>query len=81
MISAASSGAAERHLAELARSPPAGGSSTAPKAPKSTFRNERFIARHMMIARIRPEAPSSAPATISSLLSSTRPSAAADRPA
>ena len=33
--------------------------------PNSTFVNERFIALHMMIERIRPEEPSSAPATIS----------------
>ena len=81
MISAASSGAAERTSPNSLASPPPSVSSTAPKAPKSTLRNERFIARHMMIERIRPEAPSSAPATISSLLLSTRPSAAAERPA
>ncbi len=39
------------------------------------------MARHMMIDRIRPEEPSSAPATMSSLLSSTKPMATADRPA
>ena len=80
MISAASSVEAER---TLPCSPPASAtlSSSCPNAPKSTLRNERFIARHMMIARIRPEAPSSAPATISSLLSSTNPNADADRPA
>ena len=39
------------------------------------------MARHMMIDRIRPLAPSSAPATTSSRLSSTKPIATADRPA
>ena len=33
--------------------------------PNSTFVNERFIALHMMIERIRPDEPSSAPAMIS----------------
>ena len=54
---------------------------TWPNAPNSTFVNERFIARHMMIDRIRPLEPSSAPAVISSLLSSTKPIATADSPA
>ena len=43
--------------------------------------NERFIARHMMIDRIRPDEPSSAPAVMSSLFSSTKPIATADSPA
>ena len=47
----------------------------------STLVNERFIARHMMIDRMKPLEPSSAPAVISSLLSSTKPIATADRPA
>jgi hypothetical protein len=42
---------------------------------------ERFIALHMMMARMSPLDPSSAPAVISSLLSSTNPIATADRPA
>ena len=73
MSSAASSVEAARIGALLLR--PAGRAvwSTAPNAPNRTLRKERFIARHMMIERIRPEAPSSAPATISSLLSSTKP--------
>ena len=54
---------------------------TWPKAPNSTLANERFIALHMMIERIKPDEPSSAPAAISSLLSSTKPIATADRPA
>ena len=54
---------------------------TWPKPPNSTFVNERFIARHMMIDRIRPLAPSSAPATTSRRLSSTKPIATADKPA
>ena len=39
------------------------------------------MAFDMMMERIRPDDPSSAPAMISSLLSSTKPIAAADRPA
>ncbi len=64
-----------------AGSAPAPTASTAPNAPNSTLRKERFIARHMMIARMIPDAPSRAPATIRSLFSSTMPRAAADRPA
>ena len=56
-------------------------SGSCPNAPNSTLVNERFMALHMMIERIRPLEPSSAPATISSLLSSTKPMAHADRPA
>ena len=62
-------------------SPAAAAACTWPNAPKSTFVNERFIARHMMIERIRPDEPSSAPAMISSLFSSTKPIATAERPA
>ena len=52
-----------------------------PNAPKRTFKNERFMARHMMTARMKPDEPSSAPATMSSLLSSANPMALADKPA
>ncbi len=54
---------------------------TVPNAPNSTLVNDRFMARHMMIERIRPLEPSSAPAVTSSLLSSTKPMATAERPA
>src|SRR6266446_2734079 len=50
-----------------------------PNAPNRTFVNERFMARHMMIERMRPLDPSSAPAVTSSLLSRTNPIATADR--
>ena len=43
--------------------------------------NDRFIALHMMTDRMNPDEPSSAPAVISSLLSSTNPIATADSPA
>jgi hypothetical protein len=43
--------------------------------------NDRFIALDMFTERIKPDAPSSAPAMISNLLSSTNPIAAADSPA
>ena len=36
-------------------SPPAALDCTWPNAPNSTFVNERFIARHMMIDRIKPD--------------------------
>ena len=56
-------------------------SSICPKAPNSTLLNERFMARHMTMARMRPDMPSSAPATISRLFESTKPSSAAEIPA
>ena len=54
---------------------------TCPNAPNSTFVNDRFIALHMMIDSTNPDAPSSAPAMISSLLFSTNPIKLADKPA
>jgi hypothetical protein len=42
---------------------------------------DRFIALHMMIARMSPLDPSSAPAVMSSLLSSAKPIATAESPA
>ena len=42
---------------------------------------ERFIALHIITDRIKPEEPSSAPATMSSLLSRANPIALADNPA
>ncbi len=43
--------------------------------------NDRFIARHMITDRMKPDDPSSAPAVMSSLFSSTKPIATADSPA
>ena len=43
--------------------------------------NDRFIALDMFTDRMNPDAPSSAPATIKSLLSRAKPIAAAERPA
>src|SRR2546428_8700412 len=57
----------------LFRSPMAAVFRTVPNAPNSTFENDRFIARHMMIERIRPLDPSSAPAVTRSFESSTKP--------
>ena len=54
---------------------------TWPNAPKSTLANDRFIARHMMIERIRPDEPSSVPAAIKRLFFKTKPIATAERPA
>ena len=77
-MSATSCGVA---LLTVFASPAAAVACTWPKAPNSTLVNERFIALHMMIERISPDDPSSAPAMISSLFSSTKPIATADRPA
>ena len=52
----------------------------APKPPKNTFPSERFIASAICFVRIEPEAPTSMPATISAVLSSAMPAAAAERP-
>src|ERR1017187_10727947 len=52
-----------------------------PNAPNKTLVNDRFIALHMMMERIRPLEPSSAPAMMSSLLSSANPMAQGERPA
>src|ERR1700737_3555238 len=52
-----------------------------PNAPNSTLENERFMALDIFTERMKPEAPSSAPAIINNLLSSTNPIAAADNPA
>ena len=62
-------------------SPAAAAGCTWPNAPKSTFVNERFIALHMITDRMSPDDPSSAPAMMSSLFSSTKPMATAARPA
>ena len=53
----------------------------APNAPKSTFPKDRFMARLMMIERMKPEAPSSAPAMMSTLLPMAKPVAEEARPA
>ena len=52
----------------------------APNAPKRTFATERFIARPIISVSSVPEAPTSAPLTIRTLLCSTKPVAAAARP-
>ena len=53
---------------------------TWPKAPKSTFAIDRFIARPIRIVSNVPEAPTSMPLTIRTLFSSSKPVAAAARP-
>src|SRR5665213_2112262 len=52
----------------------------APKAPNSTLVTERFIALPISTVSSVPEAPTSAPATIRTLLPSTKPVDAAARP-
>ncbi|MNN88355.1 hypothetical protein D3C81_2060300 [compost metagenome] len=58
--------------------PPA--SASAPKPPRITLKNERFIALHMMYERIAPEEPTSEPAMISIELFSEKPMPAAAQP-
>ncbi len=55
--------------------------STLPKAPKSTFIAERFMARHISSESRKPEVPSSEPVMIWILFMSTKPMAASARPA
>jgi hypothetical protein len=52
----------------------------APKAPNSTFASERFIARHMIWLRMRPDEPTSAPAMMRTWLLMTKPVIAAAMP-
>ncbi len=52
----------------------------APKAPNSTLPRDRFMALHMMLVRISPDAPTKAPLTISALDSMTNPAADAAIP-
>src|SRR5664279_270842 len=75
-IAAASSGVALR--TGRASGVPAATGCTCPKAPNKTLEKDRFMAFDMLTERMKPDAPSSAPATMSSLLSSTKPMAAAE---
>ena len=52
----------------------------APRPPKKTLPIERFMASAIWRVRIEPDAPTSMPPTISAVLSSARPAAAADSP-
>ena len=61
-------------------SPPVRASPVAPKALKSTATRVRFIAFTMMLVRISPEAPTSAPEMIKAFDSMTKPAAAAATP-
>jgi hypothetical protein len=53
---------------------------SSPKPEKKTLPSERFIATHMICVRMRPEAPTSAPLMIRTLLASTKPVIAAAMP-
>jgi hypothetical protein len=44
------------------------------------LRSERFIARHIIVVRMMPDAPTSEPVMMSALLFSTKPVAAAASP-
>ena len=60
--------------------PPVSAASVGPPAPtpaKKTLPIERFIASAICLVRIEPDAPTSMPATISAVLSSAMPAAAA----
>ena len=84
LLAAARMAAASSAVALLtgrASSAPAAATCSWPKAPNRTLVNDRFIAFDMLTERMKPEAPSSAPAMISSLLLSTNPIAAAESPA
>ena len=74
-------GAGGAHRA-VARRPSAAATAPAPppKPPKKTLAIERFIASAICLVRIEPDAPTSMPATISAVLSSATPAAAALRP-
>ena len=48
--------------------------------PNKTLSTDRFMARLMIVVRMKPDAPTSAPPMISTLLLSTKPVAAAARP-
>src|ERR1700693_2084218 len=78
-IAAASSGLAL--LTARSSLAPAAEAFTWPKAPNNTFVKERFMALHMMTERMKPEAPSRAPATIRTLLLRTKPRREAEKPA
>src|SRR5690606_17362268 len=63
-----------------ALAPPGPAATVAPNAPNSTFVSERFMASHMIFVRMMPDAPTSAPLTMSTLLPSTNPVIAAAMP-
>src|ERR1700758_3614827 len=60
--------------------PAAPAPASAPKPPRITLKNERFIALHMMYDRIAPDEPTSEPAMISIALFSEKPMPAAAQP-
>ena len=55
-------------------------SGAAPNPLNNTFASDRFIALHMILVKIKPLAPTNAPATISTLLRITNPAAHAANP-
>ena len=59
---------------------PAATAGPPPKPPATIAGMDRFIALAIRLVRIEPDAPTIMPATISAVLSSARPIAAADRP-
>ncbi len=77
---ATSSAPAERTVPVPVAAVTAASAETCPKAPKSTFAIERFIARLIIMVRNVPEAPTSIPLTMRTLLSSSKPVAATARP-
>jgi hypothetical protein len=57
-----------------------GPASAGTHTPNSTLRSERFIARHIIVVRMMPDAPTSEPVMMSALLFSTKPVAVAASP-
>ena len=77
---AAPSGSTERAILSESSLPWGPPVDSPPKAPKATLLSERFIALHIIRVRMRPEAPTSAPLMISTLLPITNPAADAASP-
>ena len=71
---------ADPDLTAFCAESPATVPSPAPKPPRTTLKNDRFIAWHMMYDRIAPDEPTSDPAMINIELSSEKPMPAAAQP-
>ena len=79
-MTATSSAVALRTLPPSPAATAAAASETWPNAPKRTFATERFIARAIIRVSSVPDAPTSIPATIRTLFSSSKPPSATAMP-
>ncbi len=79
-ITATSSAVVLRTVPPSPAATAAAASETCPNAPKRTFATERFIARAIISVSSVPEAPTSMPATIRRLFSSSKPPSATATP-